>query len=220
MIISSVTVRITMSICGIFTKIRSDGITTNYTQKNKNMGFVIQRRNRDKTNEEDSYMTIKEICDILRSDLYNNGFEYGFILNGQKYKPNMNEGFDKEYYRLSNTIYLVQEPKVTLKEKIGTCIDAVLVMRSILDRLSVSCKIWLLHKKNKMHTILTFSAEDKIVYLELTPQSAKKWYGQEILYSNEQELLQEYKNNGYDISDVTDSIIIGEQPLFLLEKIN
>ncbi len=167
-------------------------------------------------------MTIKEICDMLRSDLYNNGFEYGFILNGQKYKPNMNYGFDKEYYHLSNTIYLVQEPKVTLKEKIGTCIDVVVVMKSILDKLSVSCKIWLLHnkKKNKMHTILTFSAEDKIVYLELTPQSSKKWYGQEILYSNEQALLQEHKNNGYDISDVTDLIIIGEQPLFLLEKIN
>ena len=167
-------------------------------------------------------MTIKEICDILKSSLYNNSFEYGFILNGQKYKPNMNDGFDKEYYHLSNTIYLVQDPKVTLKEKIGTCIDVVLVMKSILDKLSVSCKIWLLHnkKKNKMHTILTFSAEDKIVYLELTPQSSKKWYGQEIIYSNEQEFLQEHKNNGYDISNVTDSIIIGEQPLFLLEKIN
>ncbi len=167
-------------------------------------------------------MTIKEICDILRSGLYNNGFEYGFILNGQKYKPNMNDGFDNEYYHFSNTIYLVQEPKVTLKEKIGTCIDVVLVMKSILDKLNVSCKIWLLHnkKKNKMHTILTFSSEDKVVYLELTPQSSKKWYGQEIIYSNEQALLQEHKNNGYDISDVTDLIIIGEQPSFLLENIN
>lgn len=165
-------------------------------------------------------MTIKELCDILKSNLYNNGFEYGFIYNGQKYKPNRNEGFDKEYYHLSNTIYLVQDPKVTLKEKIGTCIDVVLVMKSILDKLSISHKIWLLHNKNKIHTILTFSAESKIVYLELTPQSSKKWYGQEIVYSNEQALLQEYKNNGYEISDVTDQIIIGEQPLFLLENIN
>ena len=167
-------------------------------------------------------MTIKETCDILRSVLYNNGFEYGFILNDQKYKPNMNAGFDKEYYHLSNTIYLVQDPKVTLKEKIGTCIDIVLVMKSILDKLSISCKIWLLYNsaKNKVHTILTFSAENKIVYLELTPQSSKKCYGQEIVYSNEQELLQVHKNNGYDISDVTDSVIIGEQPLFLLGKIN
>lgn len=165
-------------------------------------------------------MTIKEICDILKSDLYNNGYEYGFILNGQKYKPNMSGGFDEEYYRLSNTIYLVQEPKVTLKEKIGTCIDVVLVMKSILDKLGVSCKIWLLHKENKVHTILTFLAEYKIVYLELTPQSTKRWYGQEIIYSSEQELLKEYKSNGYNVSDVTDLIIIGEQPLFLLDKMS
>lgn len=167
-------------------------------------------------------MTIKEICDMLKSDLYNNGYEYGFILNGQKYKPNMSGGFDEEYYRLSNTIYLVQEPKVTLKEKIGTCIDVVLVMKSILDKLGVSCKIWLLHNKskNKVHTILTFAAEDRIVYLELTPQFSKKWYGQEIIYSSEQELLKEYNQNGYDVSDVTDLIIIGEQPLFLLDKMS
>ena len=167
-------------------------------------------------------MTIKEICDILRSSLYNQGFAYGFVLDGQKYKPNPNVGFDKEYYRLSNTIYLVQDPTVTQKEKIGTCIDAVLLMKSILDQQNVSCKIWLLHhkKKNKMHTILTFSAEDKIVYLELTPQSSKKWYGQEIIYPNEQALLQAYETNGYDISDVTDSVIVLEKPLFLLEKIN
>ena len=134
----------------------------------------------------------------------------------------MGSGFDKEYYHLSNTIYRVQEPQVTLREKIGTCIDAVVVMKSILDMLNVSCKIWLLYnkKKNKMHTILTFSAEDKIVYLELTPRSSPKRYGQEIIYSNEQELLQEYKNNGYDISDVTDLVIIGKQPLFLLDRIN
>lgn len=80
----------------------------------------------DKVNTEGLHMTIKEICDILRSSLYNNGFEYGFILNDKKYKPNMENGFDNEYYHLSTTIYLVQEPKVTLKEKIGTCIDVVL----------------------------------------------------------------------------------------------
>lgn len=166
-------------------------------------------------------MTIKEICDILKSYLYNSDFEYGFVLNGQKYKPNMNAGFDKEYYHLLKTVYLVQDPTVTQKEKIGTCVDAVLVMKYILDEINVSCKIWLLHnkKKNKVHTILTFSAEDKIVYLELTPQSSKKWYGQEITYSNEQALLQEYRNNGYEISDVTNSVIIGEQPLFLLDII-
>ena len=36
----------------------------------------------------------------------------------------------------------------------------------------------------------------------------------EIVYSGEQEFLLEYENNGYDISDVTETVIIGEQPVF------
>ncbi len=165
-------------------------------------------------------MTIAQICDTLRAALFNTGFEYGFVLNGQKYKPNMKKGFDSEYDHLSKTVYCVQDPTVTIKEKIGTCVDAVLVMQSILDKLDIPSKIWLLsdRKKNKAHTILTFSAEDKVVYLELTPQTAKSWYGQEIVYSNEQELLQAYEQNGYNISDVTGSVIVGQQPKFLLLK--
>lgn len=167
-------------------------------------------------------MTIKEICDILRAKLLNVGFEYGFIADGQKYKPRTDAGFDSEYYHLSKTIYTVQEPCVTLKEKIGTCIDAVLVMRTVLDELSVPNKIWLLYhkKKNKAHTILTFEAENKVVYLELTPQSAKPWYGQEIIYPNEQELLSEYQSSDCDISDVTNSITAGQPPYFLLNKLS
>ena len=82
-------------------------------------------------------------------------------------------------------------------------------------------KIWILYnkKKNKVHTILTFETEHKIVYLELTPQSSKSWYGQEILYSSEQELMQEYEDNGYDISDVTNLITVGQRPYFLLDKL-
>ena len=166
-------------------------------------------------------MTMDQICDILRAELLNNGYEYGFVLSGQKYKPNMQDGFDHEYYDLSKTIYRVQDPGVTMKEKIGTCIDAVLVMKLLLDKYSVPSKIWLLYhkKKNKVHTILTFQVESKIVYLELTPQSSKPWYGKEIVYANDQELLQQYENDGYDISDVTQSIVIGRQPEFLLAKL-
>ena len=167
-------------------------------------------------------MTIKEICDILRSKLYGKGFEYGFVVDGQKYKPNMENGFDNEYYHLSTTIYTVQDPSVTLKEKIGTCVDAVLVMKSILNNLNVENKIWLLFnkKKNKVHTILTFEAESKIIYLELTPQSSKYWYGKEIIYTSEQEFLSKYRNNDYDISDVTNLIVVGQRPYFLLNKLN
>ena len=167
-------------------------------------------------------MTTIKICDMLRAELFNNDYEYGFVVNGQKYKPNMENGFDKEYYHLSTTIYNVQDPATTTKEKIGTCVDAVLVMRWLLDKHNIPNKIWLLHnmQKNKVHTVLTFEAENKVVYLELTPQSSKAWYGKEIIYSNEQEFLREYENNGYDVSDVTDSIVIGQQPEFLLAKLN
>ena len=167
-------------------------------------------------------MTIKEICDVLRAKLYNCGFEYGFIIDGKKYKPDTSKGFDDEYFHLANTISIVQNPSVTLKEKIGTCVDTVILMKSILDKLNVSSKIWLLHNKNKnkVHTILTFVSESKVVYLELTPQSSKSWYGKEILYSSEDEFLLDYQNNNYDISDVTDFMIIGQRPYFILNKLN
>lgn len=163
-------------------------------------------------------MTITEICDLLRKELFNNGYKYGFYLNGKKYKPDISKGFDEEYFQLSKTLYRVQEPLVTIREKTGTCIDAVLVMKELLNEHSVPCKIWLIFK-NSPHTILTFEAEEKIVYLELTPQSAKPFYGKEIVYENEQALLAEYRENGYDISDVTNSIEIGRSPDFLLAKL-
>ena len=166
-------------------------------------------------------MTITKICDMLKKELLNNGYEYGFVVNGKKYKPDMSKGFDNEYYQQSLTVYCVQDPSVTMKEKTGTCVDAVLVMKSILDSLNVSSKIWLLYnkKKNKVHTILTFEAESKIIYLELTPQSSKTWYGQEIVYPSEQEFLSTYENCDYDISDVTNMIVVGQRPYFLLTKL-
>ena len=166
-------------------------------------------------------MTITEICDLLRKELINNGYEYGFVVDGKKYKPDMSNGFDSEYYRLSMTIYLVQHPSITMKEKIGTCVETVLVMKSLLDEYDIKNKIWLLlnKTKKKVHTILTFEAEGKIIYLELTPQSAKPWYGKEIVYSSEEEFLEEYQRNNYEVTDVTEDVVIGEQPEFLLAKL-
>ena len=167
-------------------------------------------------------MTIKDICNILRDELFNNNYKYGFVINNKKYTPNMTSGFDNEYYNLTMTIYRIQNPLVTIQEKIGTCIDACLVMKYILNEYEISSKIWLLHEKNKnkVHTILTFEAENKIVYLELTPQSNKPNYGKEILFDSIEQLLVKFKNNGIDIENVTDQLIIGEQPLVLINKIN
>lgn len=94
-------------------------------------------------------------------------------------------------------------------------------MKKILDEKKIESKIWLLHKKvnNKVHTILTFNVSDKMVYLELTPQSNKSYYGKEIIYNNENELKKEFQNQGYDIIDITNDIVVGEHPEFSLKLI-
>lgn len=51
-------------------------------------------------------MTIREVCNMLRAELYNTGFEYGFVVNGQKYKPNMNDGSD-----VTESIVIGQQPE-------------------------------------------------------------------------------------------------------------
>ncbi|MBE6566572.1 MAG: hypothetical protein E7659_05655 [Ruminococcaceae bacterium] len=166
-------------------------------------------------------MTIVQLCDALRAELIKGGYEYGFVVDGQIYKPNMARGFDAVFYHLANTISRVQDPEVTKQKKVGTCIDAVLVMRQILDAYNVPSKIWLTHheQKNKVHTVLTFLAESKTVYLELTPQSSKPWYGKELVYDDEDAFLQAQEKDGYEIFDVTDQVIIGERPYFLLDKL-
>ena len=166
-------------------------------------------------------MTITELCNLLRKELFRTGYEYGFVLDGKIYKPDISNGFDAKYYELSTTIYRVQAPVITKKEKVGTCVETTLVMKELLDALAVPNKIWLLYNKgkNKVHTILTFEAEQKLVYLELTPQSSKPWYGKELIYENEQEFLSEYTKNNYEVSDVTTAIVIGQPPNFLLEKL-
>lgn len=167
-------------------------------------------------------MNILETCDLLRKELYNNGYTYGFYLDGVKYKPDFSGGFDRNYYNLSITIYRVQNPIDTMREKIGTCIESVMVMKKMLDEYAIPNKIWLLNNnvKNKYHTILTFNLCEKVVYLELTPQSNKSNYGKEIIYNSEQEFVSEYKEKQFDVVDVTEQIIVGERPEFLLKHMN
>lgn len=163
-------------------------------------------------------MNINEICDLLRKELYNN-YEYGFYHNGRKYKPNMENGFDKGFYNSLITIYHVQDPIVTIKEKIATCNDAVMVMKKILDENNISSKILLVHNvcKNKFHTIIIFTIDEKVIYLELTPKSNKPYYGKELIYSNEEELKKMFKNQSLDIIDITNEIKIGSKPDFTLK---
>ena len=164
-------------------------------------------------------MEIKRICDLLRNELYNNNYEYGFYLEGKKFKPNMNNGFDKEFFNLLLTKYKIQNPIDTMREKIGTCNDVVLVMKKFLDEEKINNKIWLLHniEKNKVHTILTFEIFEKIVYLELTPQSNKPNYAEEIIYSTEEEFIDYFEKQGFEVIDITNDIIPSEHPNFSLK---
>ena len=163
-------------------------------------------------------MTITEICDILRCELYQNGYTYGFYSNGTKYTPDFSNGFDEEFFNLQKMIYHIQEPQNTMKEKIGTCIDAVMVMKTILDQLNIPSTIWLLYHnvKKTPHTILTFEAEEKVVYLELTPQSNKPWYGKEIIYDDKHSFVDSFQKDDFTIVEITNQIIIGSNADSLL----
>ena len=165
-------------------------------------------------------MLIQEACELLKKELLNNGYEYGFYLNGTSYKPDMTNGFDEEFYGRLITEYRIQSPEDTMKAKVGTCNDVVVLMKSILDKYSVPSKIWLLHDihNSKFHTVLTFCLENKTVYLELTPQSKKPWYGKEIIFDSEQSFVNKYEKNDCDVIDVTDDVVIGKAPDFLLSR--
>ena len=115
----------------------------------------------------------------------------------------------------------IQEPADTMREKIGTCVDVAVLMKAMLAERGISGKIWQLHdaRRNKFHAILTFEAEGKTVYLELTPQSRKPWYGKEILYESEADFIAAYEKNGYEVTDVTDAAAIGSRPEFMLPRL-
>ncbi len=166
-------------------------------------------------------MKITEICDVLRQELYQNGYQYGFYYDGIKYSPDFNNGFDKKFFDLQKEFYRIQDPQDTIREKIGTCIDAVIVMKHILDELNVPSKLWLLHHnvKKTPHTILTFEAEEKVVYLELTPHSNKPWYGKEILYENEHGFVNSFQKTDFTIIEITNQIKIGSHPDSLLQHL-
>ena len=43
-------------------------------------------------------MLIQEVCALLKQELLENGYEYGFFLDGITHKPDMTKGFDKEFF--------------------------------------------------------------------------------------------------------------------------
>ncbi|SFQ09068.1 hypothetical protein SAMN02910358_00713 [Lachnospiraceae bacterium XBB1006] len=163
---------------------------------------------------------IQEICNQLKEELLDNGYEYGFFLNGKTYRPDMSEGFDRKFYGRLLAEYRIQNPRDTKKAKVGTCHDIVVLMKAILDEQNIPSKIWLIHnrKHGKFHSVLTFYAENKTIYLELTPQSKKPWYGKELVFDNEQSFISEYSKDGCEVIEITSDVVIGEAPMFVLSR--
>ena len=84
---------------------------------------------------------IQRICKLLKDELIDNGYEYGFCLNGKIYKPDMSNGFDKEFFDRLLSEYRIQNPNDTKRAKVGTCHDIVVLMKDILDEQGISNKI-------------------------------------------------------------------------------
>ncbi len=166
-------------------------------------------------------MLIREICDLLKREFIDNGYEYGFWLDGRTYRPDPAKGFDEAFYQLLLTVYRVQSPEDTRRERIGTCNDVAVLTKAMLDERGVPSRIWLLHdaQRNRCHTVLTFEAERKTVYLELTPRFAKPWYGKELLYENEQSFLDARRQESCEPIDVTEAVAVGKAPDFILSRL-
>ncbi len=52
-------------------------------------------------------MQIKEACELLKRELLNNGYEYGFYRDGKMHRPDMTSGFDKDYHHSLLTEYRI-----------------------------------------------------------------------------------------------------------------
>ena len=50
---------------------------------------------------------IAEICQLLKGELLENGYSYGFCLNNRRIVPNASLGFDEEFARLLTTEYRI-----------------------------------------------------------------------------------------------------------------
>ena len=165
---------------------------------------------------------ITRISNLLRGELYNTGYQYGFFWNGRRVVPDFTIGFDEVFGRLLTTEYRIQDPETTRKEKVGTCLDAVLVMKELLREAGKDGKIWMLFQKErkKFHSVLTFEVDDEIVYLELTPQSGKENYGKELVFDREDAFHQYWEEMNYTVQEITETCIPGIKPEFLLKQLS
>ena len=164
---------------------------------------------------------IVEMCELLRKELFENGYSYGFFLDEKKVVPNISLCFDEEFYRLLTTEYRIQSPEISKREKVATCLDAVLIMKEILLNRDIESKIWMIfqEERKKVHSVLSFELLGQVVYLELTPQSGKKNYGKEILFGSEEEFVEYWEEQNYLVREITHLCEPGAEPTFFLEML-
>lgn len=94
-------------------------------------------------------------------------------------------------------------------------------MKEILSEQTIESRIWMLFlkEKRKVHSVLTFEIDGKIVYLELTPQSGKSNYGKEILFEGIEEFVSFWEQQGFTVSDITDKCTPGANPDFFMDLV-
>lgn len=178
--------------------------------------MVCCKINMDKPTEGKS---IDEMCGLLRDELYENGYMYGFYLNGKRIIPDTSKGFDEEFARLITTEYRIQTPELSRREKVGTCLDAVLVMKEILSGQGIESKVRMIfqREKKKVHAVLSFELSEKVIYLELTPQSGKPNYGKELIFESEEEFIEYWEQQNYLVQDITEVCKPGANPSFFMD---
>ena len=108
-----------------------------------------------------NHQNIARICDLLRSELYENGYRYGFCLDGSVIVPDASKGFDEAFGRLLAARYRIQPPELTKKAKAATCLDAVLVMKDILSENGIGSRIWLVFDRERKTTGKNLSLKRK-----------------------------------------------------------
>ena len=164
------------------------------------------------------HQDIARICDLLRSELYGNGYRYGFCLDGSVVVPDASKGFDEAFGRLLAAQYRIQPPELTRKAKAATCLDAVLVMKDILRENGFDSRIWMVfdRERKKPHAVLTFTADQAAVYLELTPQSGKENYGKELVFEEEEAFIRYWEQKNCLIREITELCVPGRRPDFFL----
>lgn len=162
-------------------------------------------------------MTIQEARDLLKGELPDSGYEYGFYLNGAKHRPDPARGFGVGFQRALLTDYRIQNPADPQREKIGTCSDVTLLMKILPASRDVPGKIWLpdYARGKKFHAILTFETEARVVYLELPPNPESP--GMERNCSTQAK--PGYRKADCKLTDITDSVRAGSAPEFILSRI-